>query len=126
MSSWIVSATDIDSIVSIAHHWTATGALDMAPSQVRELLSVTDENASEIGRRLWQANVEANMFGGPRAYADPEIVEEAEAEAAEDGGIPNVREYSFQKFPGAPHPATAMRRIGYYRYQTANDTWDDF
>ena len=119
MSTWIVSKADIDALVSVALRWTETGLVDVQPPSVAAVLTVTPDSASEIGAKLWAANHDANNYGGPKSMADPELLEELDA----DDVVPTPR-YEFEAFPGLPRPQTAIHLAGYYAYQTAGDYWD--
>lgn len=119
MSSWIVSKTDIDAIVSVALRWTETGLMEVQPSSVAAVLKVTPGNASEIGARLWAANHEANNYGGPKSMADPEFLEDLDPD-----DVAETPSYEFEALPGLARPQTAIHLAGYYAYQTAGDYWD--
>lgn len=125
VSNHVVSKTDIDALVTIALQWTEDGHVDAMPEPARTVLRVIPDDASEVGRQLWQANVDAFYFGGPREYCDPDVREEAQAELGSDGGTPYVAAYEFEGLQGVVTPVAASHVAGYYSYQTANDAWDD-
>ncbi len=120
MSTWIVSKTDIDAIVTVALRWTEAGLLEIQPASVQAILAVRPDSASEVGSKLWAANHEANNYGGPRELADPEFLAELDAE-----DVVAMPAYEFEALPGTPRPQTAIHLAGYYAYQTAGDYWDD-
>lgn len=86
----LVSKTEIDALVTIAIQWTQDGHVDAMPEPARTVLRVTSEIASDVGRRLWQANAGAFYFGGPPEGCDPDVREEAQAELGRDYGTPFV------------------------------------
>lgn len=124
MSSQLVSKTDIDALVSIALQWTEAGHVDAMPEPARTVLRVTPENASDVGRQLWQTSADAFHFGGPPEGCDPDVREEAEAELERDGGTPYVEAYVFDALPGVASPVAVARAISFYAYQTEGDAWD--
>lgn len=124
MSSSLVSKTDVDALVTIALQWTETGHVDAMPEPARTVLRVTPESASEVGRQLWQANVDAFYFGGPREWCEPDVLEQGQAELELDGGTPYLAAYEFEALPGVVNPVAAGRVVNFFAYQTANDAWD--
>lgn len=121
MSGLLLSATDIDAFVTIALRWTGAGVVAAQPRNVRDVLTVTDATATEVGRRLWLANHNAVNFGGPSELCDPEVL----CELLQDpGNLAVMPEYRFQPLPGSPAPETAIRRAHYYLYQTGGDYWE--
>jgi len=124
VSSHLVSKTDIDALVTIALQWTEDGHVDAMPEPARTVLRVTLENASDVGRQLWQTNADAFYFGGPPEGCDPDVREEAQKELERDGGTPYVDAYLFEALPGVATPWAAARVIRYYAYQTQGDAWD--
>lgn len=124
MSSDLVSKTDIDALVTVAVQWTDGGHVDSMPEPARTVLKVTLQNASDVGRQLWQANADAFYFGGPPEGCDPETRAEAEAELARDGGTPFIAAYVFEPLPGVASPFAASRLARFYAYQTEGEAWD--
>jgi hypothetical protein len=124
VSSHLVSKTDIDALVTIAFQWTEDGHVDAMPEPAKTVLRVTPENASNVGRQLWQTNADAVYFGGPPEGCDPDVREEAQAELELDGGTPYVAAYVFEALPGVASPVAAARAISFYAYQTEGDAWD--
>jgi hypothetical protein len=118
LSVWIVSKTDIDALVTVPFRWSETGVLTGLPKWVAGLLTVTPSNASDIGSRLWRANHDTFNYGGPRELLDPEMLAEVDAH-----DVAVTPPYEFQALPGMPRPETAIRRVGYYAYQTAGEYW---
>lgn len=121
MSVWIISKPDLDAYVSIAYRWTERGDTARMPREAAEVLTVTLDNASEVGKRLWAANHDAFNYGGPRRLCHPELLAEIEAE----GDPAQMPDFQFEPFPGTPEPETAMNRAHYYSYQTAGDYWEN-
>lgn len=124
MSSQLVSKTDIDALVTVALQWTEAGHVDAMPEPARTVLRVTQENATAVGRQLWQTNADAVYFGGPPEGCDPDVREEAQAELDQDGGSPYVQAYVFEALPGVATPLAAARVVSFYAYQTEGDAWD--
>ena len=121
MSTWIVSKTDIDALVSVALRWTETGLIEMQPPAVAAVLAVTPGNADEVGLNLWAANHDSNNYGGPKFMADPDFLKTLNPDR-----IAVMPTYQFEALPGLPRPQTAIYLAGYYAYQTAGDYWDRY
>lgn len=121
LSVWIITKADLDAYVSIAYRWTQAGEVATMPPEVAEVLTITDQNADEVGAWLWAANHDAFNFGGPKRLVDPALL----AEDEQTGQVVEMPPYDFQAFEGMPSPAIALNRAGYYRYQTMSDYWEE-
>ncbi|BCJ71402.1 hypothetical protein CS0771_09460 [Catellatospora sp. IY07-71] len=75
---------------------------------------VTRENATRVGRMLWQANWDWTM-----GWVDPADYDD------EDGDLRSELEgYVFEELPGEPNPLLVLRALACYVYQTATDEPD--
>lgn len=87
-------------MVTVALRWTERGDVAQMVEPARTVLHVDLDNATAVGRRLWQPN----------------------SDLAPDVPLPA---YSFDPLKGFPPPAVAFQLGSYYEYQFAGDHWED-
>ena len=122
MSRRLVSKADIDAYVTIALGWTERGEIQGLPEPARSVLTVTRDNASDVGQRLWYGNARRFIEFDEADFAhDPGSWEDVQEDKA---WWESVTPYVFEEFPGQPHPETAFRIAAFYSYQSADDDWE--
>lgn len=115
----LAAKADIDALITIALVWNESGELDRMPWATAQALRVTRDSTHALGQDLWIANYDAFFWGGPKEFADQDMVAETDPESVEE-----VPTYEFELLPGTPTYVHAVAMGSFYWGCTKNESWD--